>query len=170
MCSSDLGFTRAVKATFITRGVKQGLACDGDLIALIDMKEGKAIQTMKLGKRSAQTVAIAPDGSLVVAHDTYALQAWEIRSGKGVPLFQDREIQWSSAFLPNSKYLLSGGLGKVNLWDAATQRKIYEFDTAGSSYVKSIACSPDNRHFAAIPGSAGQSLQVFRLPAEAAAE
>ena len=164
------GFSRDLKATFITRGMKQALASDGEVIVLIDMATGEAIQTMKLDKRSAQTVAIAPDGSIVVAHDTHSLHAWEIQSGNGLTPFNDTETQWSAAFLPNSKYLLSGGRGKVNLWDVTTQRKIYEFDTAGSYYVQSIAAAPDNRHFAAIPGSAGQELQVFRLPAEVAAE
>jgi len=160
------GFAGAVKATFISRGGKQGLGCDGDVIVLVDMQEGKAIQTMKLGKRSAQAVAIAPDGSLVAAQDTYAIQAWEIRSGGGRPLFQDREIQWSAAFLPNAKFLLSGGRGKVNVWDATAHRKIYEFDMAETGYVQTLACSPDNCHFAAI---ASRDLQVFRLPAEVAA-
>ena len=95
---------------------------------------------------------------------------WDIRSGHQQPTLQDNEIQWSARFLPNSKYILSGGRGKVNLWEVATQRKIYEFDAAGSGYVKTIACAPDNRHFAAIPSSAGQDLQVFRLPAEATNE
>lgn len=164
------GFAGAVKATFITRGGKQGLACDGQDIVLIDMAEGKAIQKMKLGQRTTQTVAIAPDGSQVVAQEIYALAAWQIQSGAGQPLLQDREIQWSAVFLPNSKYLLSGGRGKVNLWDMAGHRKIYEFDLAGTYYVQTVAVAPDNRLFAAIPASSGQQLQVFRLPAETAAE
>lgn len=91
---------------------------------------------------------------------------WEIRSGKEFPPLQDREIQWTARFLPNSKYVLSGGRRKANLWEVATGRKIQEFDVAGGYYVQCLACSPDNRHFAALPGSAGQSLQVFRMPAE----
>ena len=96
------------------------------------------------------------------------MQVWEIQTGKELATLQDNETQWSLAFLPNSRYVLSGGRGKTSLWEIATQRKIYEFDTAGGSYVKTIACSPDKRHFSAIPGSAGQTLQVFRLPARVA--
>ena len=110
-------------------------------------------------------MSVAPDGSRVVVQDLCALFLWDIRSGHQQPPLQDTEMQWSARFLPNSKHQLSGGRGKVNLWDVATQRKIYEFDTAGTGYLKTIACSPDNRHFAAIPGSAGQDIQVFRLPA-----
>ena len=128
------------------------------------------IQTMRLASHSAQAVAIAPDGSRVVVGDSYALRIWNIRTGKEYPPLQDQEIQWTARFLPNSKYVLSGGRAKVNLWEVAKQRKVYEFDTAGSYYVQTLAPSPDGRHFAAIPGSAGQDLQVFRLPADVAEE
>lgn len=164
------GFEGTVKATFITRGGKQGLGCSGDLAVLIDMKKGEAIQTMKLGSTSTQTVAIAPDGSRIVMSNSYALESWGIKTGEKFPTLQDREIQWSATFLPNSKYLLSGGRGKVNLWELATNRKIYEFDMADIFYVQSITCSPDNRHFAAISSTAGRTLKVFRLPAEIAEE
>lgn len=144
-----------------------GLASDGETLALIDIQKGQTIQAMKLKGYTTQAVAVAPDGSRVVVQDMYALLPWEIRSGQQQPPLQDTEIQWSARFLPNSQYLLSGGRGKVNLWDVAAQRKIYEFDTAGTGYLKTIACAPDNRHFAAIPASAGQAIQVFRLPVEA---
>ncbi len=160
-------FQGAVKETYLTKSGQQGLASDGKTLALIDIQKGATIRTIKLKGHSTQTVAIAPDGSRVVVQDLYALLMWDIPSEHQQPTLQDNEIQWSARFLPNSKYLLSGGRGKVNLWDVATQRKIYEFDVAGSGYVKTIACAPDNRHFAAIPSSAGQDLQVFRLPAEA---
>lgn len=164
------GFQGDVKDVFISRTGKQGLACDGELLALIDMKEGKVLQTMKLAGHTAQAVAIAPNGSRVVVQDMYALRVWEVRTGKETRPLQDKEIQWSARFLPNGKYLISGGRAKVNLWEVDTQRKIYEFDTAGTYYVQTLACSPDNRHFAAMPGSAGQALQVFRLPADVAKE
>jgi WD40 repeat protein len=164
------GFSRSVKATFITRGGKQGLASDGEEIVLIDMGEGQAIQKMKLGNRSTQAVAIAPDGSIVVAQDSKGLAAWKIQSGDGCPLLEERDMQWSAEFLPNSKYLLSGGRGKVNLWEVDAHRKMYEFDVGGILYVKTIAVAPDNRLFAAIPSAAGQQIHVFRLPAETAAK
>ncbi len=160
------GFNGAIKATFITKSGKQGLASDGETLALIDMKEGKAIQKMKLKSYAAQAVAISPDGTRVVVQDLYTLLMWDVRNGQQYPPFQDHEIQWSARFLPNGKYLLSGGRGKVNLWEVETQRKVYEFDTATAMYVKALAASPDGRHFAAIPNAAGQAIQVFRLPAD----
>ncbi len=54
------GFEGEVKATFITSDGKQALASDGQILALIDMKQKGVIQTMKLARRSADTVSIAP--------------------------------------------------------------------------------------------------------------
>jgi len=162
------GFDSAVKACYLTPGGKQGLACDGQIVALLDMGQGKVLQTMKLGSGLVEAAAIAPDGSSVAVADGYNLRLWEIRSGKEYPMLEDDETQWTVGFLPNSKYVLSGGRAKVNVWHLEKQRKVYEFDTAGKYYVQCLACSPDNRHFAAIPGSAGQELQVFRLPADVA--
>lgn len=130
------------------------------------MRRRGVIQTMKLASRTARAVAIAPDGSRVSVSDTFALRMWEIRTGREFLPLQDREMQWTAVFTPNSRYVISGGRGKTNLWAVETNAKLREFGLSGTSYVQTLACSPDNRHFAAIPASAGQELQVFRLPAE----
>jgi WD40 repeat protein len=161
------GFGRPVRASWLARSLKQALASDGDVLVLIDVQQGRTLQSMKLAGGIAHAVAISPDGSRVAVSDRYAVRVWETRTGREQPPLQDKEIQWTARFLPNGKCLLSGASGKVNLWNVQSHQKVYEFDTAQSHlYVQTIACSPDNRHFAAIPAAAGQSLQVFRLPAE----
>jgi hypothetical protein len=47
-----------------------------------------------------------------------------------------------------------------------SQKRIAVLATAGTYYVQCLAASPDNLHVAAIPGSAGQDIQVFRIPTE----
>jgi WD40 repeat protein len=162
------GFRGRVKATYFSLRGKQGLACDGETLALIDVPAGKVIQTMKLHAYSAHAVSIAPDGSRVIVSTGSEIRMWEIRTGREFPPLADPEIQWTARFSPDSKYLISGERAKINLWEVETSRKIYEFDTAGTSYVQSLAYSPDRRHISGIPDSAGQTLQVFRLPADLA--
>jgi len=162
------GFEDNVCASFINRRGTQALACDDETLALIDMTSGEVLQTMKLGRGASQSVAISPNGAWVTVSDSYALRVWDIRSGKQLPKLQDDQIPWTAVFSQNGEYVLAGGRGKVTVWEVATQRRLHEFDTAGSYYVQTIAYSPDQRHFAAIPGSAGQDVQVFRLPAELA--
>lgn len=113
---------------------------------------------------AGQTAAFSDDGSLVAAGDLYTVRLWDVTTGKELPKLEDNEIQWSAAFTPDGARLVTGGTGKINIWDVGKQRKISSIDTEGSGYVQCLAVSPDNLHVAAIPSSAGQDLQVFRIP------
>ena len=159
-------FGNDVQASYLTRGGKQGLACDGDKLVLIDIGKGEVIQSMLIGSMLSEATAISPDGSRLTAGNGQTLNVWEIATGKQFPAFEGKGIVWSAVFLLDNKHVLAGAAGEVYLVDAETGQKITSFKTAGSYYVQTIACSPDGRHFAAIPGSAGQTLQVFRLPAD----
>ncbi len=161
------GFHGPVKAARILPNGTEGMVADGEVLSLIDLANVKAEWTIKLGRSPhAQSVSISPDGSRVVVSDTYALRMWEIRTGRELPKLQDQEIQWASAFSPDGKYVISGGRGKINLWEAETARKVYEVETAGTTYIKAVAYSPDRRHISGVSSSAGPTLQVFRLPAK----
>jgi len=157
------GFAEAVKACHISRDGRLGLACDGKALLHIDLSGGKPLRTVKLDATAPQAVAISPAGDRVICGDHYALRMWDTNTGNELPRFQDREIQWTAVFTPDGKRICTGASSKVNVWDVATQRRIATLEV-GHSYVQAIACAPDNRHIAAIPGSAGQDLQVLRLP------
>ena len=81
-----------------------------------------------------------------------------------VPL---EEMPWSAAFTLDGKHLLFGGNGKVNLWEVATGRKLYEFDTDAHAFVRSLAISPDGKDFSVISSNPGNDVVVYRLPPEA---
>jgi WD40 repeat protein len=164
------GFRGGVKAARFTRNDQEGIASDGETLVVVDCKQGKSMWTRRLPRFVAHAVAFSPNGSRIAVSELSAIRLWECRTGKELPRLQDSEIQWTVAFSSNGKYLVSGGEGKVNVWQLATQRRIAQFDTAGSGYVQSIAVAPGGQYVAAIPASSGQDLQVFRLPAEVAAE
>jgi WD40 repeat protein len=103
----------------------------------------------------------------VALGDTYAIRLWDTLSGKEFPKLQDNEIQWTAAFTPDGRRLVSGASGKFNLWDLATQKRIYSCDVGGKiGYVQTLAISPDSRQVATQLGMAGQELQLFGLPKE----
>src|SRR3569623_2080016 len=74
------------------------------------------------------------------------------------------KLQWTMSITPDATRLISGGSGKVNVWDVRKQRRVFSQPTAGTGYIQTVAISPDNKHVAAIPSSAGQDIQVFRIP------
>ena len=163
------GFGSKVGATCLPPGSEQGFVSDGTVVKIVNLKSGEVEAENRMTARSSDgTVAFSPDASRVIARDTYSLQMLGVANGREYPPMQEREIQWAAVFSPDGKYVISGGSQKVNVWDVATSQKILEFDCEGAGYVQSVAYSPDRRHIAAVGGAAGQTLRVFRLPAQLA--
>jgi WD40 repeat protein/mono/diheme cytochrome c family protein len=159
------GFRGDVRACVFSREGGQALGCDGETLMRVDLTTGDTSGVHKLAGSSAlQALAISPDASRVIASDSYSLRMWNTETGAELPKFQDREIQWSAVFSPDGRHIASGGSGTINIWNVETQKRVNAVDTAGTGYVQSVAFSPDNRHVSGIPGSAGQDLQIFRLP------
>jgi WD40 repeat protein len=163
------GFQGPVNAVFITRNRRQGLASDGRKLALLDLTNGKTLQSMPLSYTSLPT-AISPDGKHIAVVDGRRVRHWDIQSGREFPPLVQRSIgSRGCVFSPRGRFLLTGVYGMVNLWDVGESRLRYEFDLCQNVLPADVlACAPDGLHFAAIPSAAGQTLQVFRLPAEVA--
>jgi WD40 repeat protein len=160
------GFEGPIKALLITPDGKLALGTDGALLLSIDIDKKEIVGRGKLtGSWAAgQCAAFSPDGKWVAAGDSYKLRLWDLKTGKEQKAMEAGDIQWSCAFTPDGKRLLSGASAAINVWDVPKQAKIAALPTAGSGYIQTIAPSPDNLHAAAITSSAGQTLQVFRLP------
>jgi len=156
-----------IKACFIAKNGRTALATDGATLLSIDLNEKQVVQRQQLARSWAagQAAAFSADGGQVAVGDHYSVRLWDLKSLVEMPKLEDKEIQWSMAFTPDGTRLVSGGSGKVNVWDVRKQRKIQAISVAGNGYIQSLAVSHDNMYVAAIPSSAGQDLQVFRLDA-----
>jgi hypothetical protein len=160
------GFKGNIKACFMAKNGRSAMATDGSTVMQIDLMKRELMRERRLTNYSlsGQAATFSPDGTYVATSDTHKIRLWNLNSTGEMPACEDNEIQWSLAFTPDGNRLLSGARAKVNVWDFKKQRKVYSQPTAGTSYVQSIAVAPDSKHVAAIPGSAGQDLQIFRLP------
>ncbi len=163
---SDFHFMSAPAATFSRRG-GQGLVTDGQLVALVDTKSHDLLQVMKLGVAGpALSTAVSNDGRRVAAAGGRMIGVCETQTGKSFPQMPTKEIQWSAAFSPTGKRLLTGGSGVVSVWDVEQGQRTHELKLSDSGYVKYVAASPDGRLIAAIGSPIGQLVEVFRLPLE----
>jgi WD40 repeat protein len=141
------------------------LVTDGEYLKRIDLKTSEVTRQFKPDCPISQAAAFSPDGQFLVLSDTYDLALFDTRSGRDVKRCETNETPWTAAFTPDGKRLISGGRGRICAWNVKTGFKIHETRMANEiGYVQTLAVAPDGRHVAAITSSAGQDLQVFRLP------
>jgi WD40 repeat protein len=159
------GCAGSIKACSIAQNGRMALATDGATLLSIDLQKKEIADRRQLAKSwsSGQAAAFSAYGEQVAVGDRHTVRLWDLNSRSERPKLEDNEIQWSMAFTPDGTRLVSGGNGKVNVWDVRQHRKLQVLAVAGHGYVQSLAVSSDNKYVAAIPSNAGQDLQVFRL-------
>jgi WD40 repeat protein len=157
------GLQRSVKACRISKDGRTAWATDGETLLTINLKTERT-NANKFGKSIGQFAAISGDGRLLASGEGYNVRLFDIKENKDLGLLEEQEIQWSGEFLPDGLRLVTGSAGKINVWDLTRKSRTTVIPTKGTGYVQCLAVSPDNWHIAAIPSSAGQTLQVLRLP------
>lgn len=159
------GWDGPVKGVAFAADNELGLGADGETLLWFKLSDGSIVERMSLtGSSRPQTVSFSPDGTKIVVNDHYAIRMWDLASRREMPRLQDTEIQWASAFSPDSRYVISGGRGKLSLWEIVTNQKIFTLPTGQTSNIQTLAYGPDYERLAFIPSSAGQTLQVIRFP------
>ncbi len=110
-----------------------------------------------------RAIASSPDGKLLVSGgNDRVLKLWNLTDGKSVRQMTGHELDiYSVMFHPDGRYILSGDLmGHVRQWEIATGKEVCKFDAkdlhtynSGQKVhyggVRSLAMSPDNKHFVA---------------------
>jgi WD40 repeat protein len=134
----------------------------------------------------ASSVAFSPDGKMVAFgycasyHEVYCTEGgvslWDVATGqpRGNPLTGHTNSVWSLAFSPDGKTLVSVACGKggemychegeMILWDMETMLPIGDPLRGHTSYVNSVAFSPDGQTVAT--GSSDQTVMLWRVSVE----
>ncbi len=147
------------------------LATDGEALLRIDLTSGEIVQRFKLGHSSPFAAVFSPDGRQLAVSENYNLIVWDTRTGRKLGTCEDQDIQWTVRFNPQAGQIVSGGSGRVAVWDLKTFFRVHQIEVAdGTGYVQCLAVAPDSQHVAAILSRAGQDLQIFRLSREPAPE
>ena len=143
----------------------QGLATDGRRLMEFDLREGKVIRTVDLGRGVPQGAAFSRDGTQLAVVMGYEIRMRDTKPGgslKTLPAADD--MLWTAAFLPSGNGLVTGGSGEAILWRLPAGEPVARVDLGGVLNVQSVALSKDGQLLAAIPNAAGQTLTVVRLP------
>jgi len=157
-------FRRPTLAIFLPKSGTEAWATDGRRLIQIDLSEARIMVTHELGRGTGRVAAFSSDGSMVAICLGTEIRLVKTATGAEEMKLSLRQMQWSVAFSPDDKRLITGGSGKATLWRVDDGQPESEVDLGGILYVKSLAISSEAGLLAAIPSAAGQTLTVVRLP------
>jgi uncharacterized protein with WD repeat len=145
-----IGF--APDGSFLAEAAGEG---DAGVIRLWDPVSGAPIKVLFTQAHNVRALAISPDGKLIAANmrdgarSDHKIALIDVETGQisGKELRADRLAATMLAFSLDGETLVSAGGRQMHVWDVAT-RKIRHTIGTHKKTILSIACAPDNEHFA----------------------
>lgn len=162
MVASITGFDGPVKAVHLPPKTRIAYATDGSNLVQFDLAKKAIIREMKLTDSwaSGQAAAFSSNGEFVAVGDTYDIRIWNLATGEELPRLKQKEIQWAMQFTPDAQTLISGGTGKVNIWDVRDSKLRSAQFIGDFGYIKSVAISRDGKQ---VGVSFQNQVNVFQL-------
>lgn len=137
-------------------------------VVVWDAATWKRRLTVSLGEKwPVRELAVAPDGSAVVAEGKAALELWSLagdKASKVAAVGERYNFGEGLAFSPAGDRIATGGMFDIVVHDAKTGKPIQTLRHA--SYTMGLEFSPDGRRIASAPrGNVNRFLAVFDLAA-----
>jgi len=164
--SSLKPFDRSVLAARLPTDGFEAVATDGRRLFRFDLRRAAEKQSQTLTSSGANAAAFSADGTRLAVSMLSEIRVWDTVAGREIQTLarETRELQWTVRFHPNGRWLMSGGQGRVRIWDVETARCLATVKLDGPFYIQTLAISNDGTLMAIAPSAAGQTLTVVRLP------
>jgi RNA polymerase sigma factor (sigma-70 family) len=135
-------------------------ATDQKAIHFMEWRSGRDRVFRGVGDNAVSTVAISPDGRMLVSGDwtrAFTANIWEIATGKKAQIMKAECVVTGAAWSADGRFLATccdyqiygppAASGPVQLWDAASGKELMRFSGFNSS-VSRLAFSPDGSYLA----------------------
>jgi WD40 repeat protein len=161
-------FDRSVLAARLPTDGFEAVATDGRQIFRFDLRRAAELQSQTLAHSGANAAAFSADGTRLAVSTLSEIRLWDTATGREIQTLAHgtRELHWTVRFHPNGHWLMSGGQGRVWVWDVETARCLATVKLDGPFYIQTLAVSNDGTLMAIAPSAAGQTLTVVRLPVQ----
>jgi WD40 repeat protein len=125
---------------------------------------GQVRELVKLGRGTAQSVAISPDGATLAVAGSVGVWLYELNTLDLIgPLEGHTGDVYSVAWSPDGRTLASGSTDRtVRLWDPASGEQLVMLE-GHASWVRSVAWPPDGRTLASA-GGYDNTVRLWGLP------
>ena len=147
------GFKGKVKATCIRPADNLLLATDGAVLKVFDPQVDKLVKRVEISKSAfGQSAAFSHNGFVLAADKSYDIRLWNLLNYQEMPTIKGTSIPWSIRFTPDSRHLISGHNGTINVWDAKKQQRVMSHSVGESHYVKALCSNATGTLFACSSG------------------
>lgn len=160
---------RDIRAIHITPRGKQAVMTHSAGLSLLDLENGRVLQTTEKLSGSYGGGILSQDASKTTISRLSWVFVYDVQSGRRLGGFdlKDRTYNAPLALSPDGSFLVVGRKHGIDLVDIASARKVYEFNNDAKFGPSALFVSSDGRHVAVANGVGSKSkVEVIRLPAE----
>jgi WD40 repeat protein len=155
------GGRRLASSSYPTRLVPT--VADGT-IRVWEVDPGATLPVLRGHRSYVYPVVYSPDGRWIASGDwDNRLRLWDARTGEACAVLDNGDLVKTLAFSPDGSRLVSARQDRLQVWEAATGRRLEEIQ-APAPNILAVAFHPDGATLAALDGSGGAGgVTIFNV-------
>lgn len=126
-------------------------------VQLWNPERGELINSWRAHSKAVESVAISPNGTLIVTAGLDGASLWDAASGTRIRAIGNPDAVRAVSFSPDGRWLAISAERMIHLWDVSTGKLVRSFH-GHTQWVACVAFSPDSRRLVSGGGDATARL------------